>query len=915
VTRRGIAALTVVCVLTLPAISARADAPIKSFSVSTTSTQAGGHPDITTTFELGARDNQSIKPPSCDCQDAKDITMNFPAGLIGNPHALPACTSAELAAVACPPDSQIGVTDVEAGIGFSMVPVYNLEPHPGEAGLIGFNYPSVNFPVYFALSPRTESDYGLTATSTGLTHVFPLESARLTLWGVPASSIHDRQRFPLGFANCYDFEHPPYECENEHEAVSTPGLPSNAPEEPFLQNPTTCGVPASVSMEVVSYDGGTSSVESPWPATTGCDQLSFNPSLFAQPTGTETDSPSGLEVDLQVPQQESPSVPSPSEIRAATVTLPVGFSINPNAADGKLACGDLEARLGTRDEAQCPQFSKIGSLTIRSSALPGPLPGFVYLGAPLPGERYRILLVANGFSVHVKLTGSVRPSPVNGQLVVSFNDLPQSPLSEFNMHFFGSERGLLATPDHCGTYPVDSTFTPWDSALKEQSSTQYFTLDSGPNGTPCPPPARPFHPGFQAASVNSAAGSHAPFSLELMRSDGDQNLAALTVSTPPGLLAALSGIPYCSEAALATAADASYPGLAEQASSVCPLASQIGTTTTAAGAGTHPVYLPGKVYLAGPYKGAPLSLAVITPAISGPYDLGNVVVRAALRVDPWTAQVTAVSDPLPQIFVGIPLRLREIRVNLDREDFALNPTNCDPFSVDARVTGDQEAAVDLAEPFQVANCASLPFGPKLSMRLSGATRRTGNPALTTVLTAKAGEANVSSATVTLPPTEQIDNAHINSPCTRVQFAADSCPPGSVIGSAKAETPLLGKPLEGPVYLMTGFGHKLPDVVAALRGQIDIDLDGHVYTVHRAIRTTFSSAPDAPISKFTLSLDGGRKGLLENNTDLCRASLVAVAAITGQNGASVEQSPALQAPCGEAARHRRHRGHGRAVGRR
>ena len=289
---------------------------------------------------------------------------------------------------------------------------------------------------------------------------------------------------------------------------------------------------------------------------------------------------------------------------------------------------------------------------------------------------------------------------------------------------------------------------------------------------------------------------------------------------------------------------------------------------------------------------------MVIPAVSGPYDLGNVVVRVALHVDPTDAHITAVSDPLPQILDGIPLRLRELRVNLDRQNFALNPTNCDPFSVGAQVFGDQGAEADRAAPFQVANCSGLSFTPKLTTAFSGSTTRTGNPALTAVLTAKPGEANISRATVTLPPTEQIDNAHINSPCTRAQFAANSCPPGSVIGSAKAQTPLLDKPLEGPVYLMTGFGHKLPDVVAALKGQIDINLDGHVYAVHKAIHTTFAIVPDAPVSKFTLSLDGGKRGLLENNTNLCASTQYVNVLMDGQNGKSVGENPVLQTPCGK-----------------
>jgi hypothetical protein len=660
---------------------------------------------------------------------------------------------------------------------------------------------------------------------------------------------------------------------------------------------------------VLSYDGGTDSAEMAWPQMTGCDQLSFNPSLYAQPTTTETDSASGIDVNLTVPQQLSPTIPSPTELKGATVTLPQGFSINPNAADGKTSCSDAEARFGTEEEALCPDFSKVGSLTIDSPALPGPLPGFVYLGEPLPGNRYRIFLVANGFGVHIKLAGTVTPDPVTGQVAVTFENLPQSPFSAFNMHFFGSERGLLATPTQCGSYQVTTRFVPWDASLAAQTSHQFFTLDKGPYGAPCPGPIRPFNPTFQAASANHAPGAHAPFSLELRRADGDQDLAGLTLTTPPGFSATLAGIPYCPDGALALAASPSYSGIVEQESSVCPTASQIGTALAGAGAGNHPVYVPGKVYLAGPYKGAPLSLAVITPAISGPYDLGNVVVRVALRVDPTDAHITAVSDPLPQILQGIPLRLRAIRINLDRPGFAINPTNCDPFLIEAAVLGDQGSVANLGEHFQLANCGTLPFEPDLALSLAGGEKRTQNPALTAVLKAKPGEANIARTSVALPAGEILDNAHIQNPCTRVQFAANACPPSSVLGFAKAVTPLLEKPLEGPVYLRSS-SHKLPDVVADLRGQVEIVLDGRVDTVKRRLRTTFETVPDAPVTEFVLKLKGGSKGLLQNTENLCGKKQVALEKMTGQNGKHDSKNAAVETPCG--SKQRPHRGRARGV---
>ena len=506
----------------------------------------------------------------------------------------------------------------------------------------------------------------------------------------------------------------------------------------------------------------------------------------------------------------APKFPPPRRSARPAIKLPKGFSINTGAADGKSACADVEARLGTPKEAQCPETSKVGTVTLNSSALPGPIPGFVYLLEPKAGDRYRILLSANGFATHVKVVGSVTPDPATGQLTTSFPNLPESPFTDFNIHYFGSERGLLATPTQCGTYPVESSFTPWDSALPEQTSTQLFTLSSGPGGAPCPGSSRPFNPAFQASSVNSTAAAHSPFSLEVTRNDGEQNLSSIDVTTPPGFSATLKGIPYCPDVALAAAAAPSYSGLQQQSNPSCPPASQIGTATVGAGAGSHPVYLPGQVYLAGPYKGAPLSLAVITPAVSGPYDLGSVVVRAAINVNPETAQITAVSDSLPQIFEGIPLRLRSVLVNLNRPNFTLNPTNCDPFAVNTQVFGSEGAVASPSEHFQAANCRTLPFAPKLNLKLTGGVHRRGHPAIQATLQTNPGEANPSSVSVTLPSGELLDNAHIGTVCTKPQFAQNACPAGSLVGDAEVATPLLDQPLKGPVYLRSS-SHGLPDL--------------------------------------------------------------------------------------------------------
>jgi hypothetical protein len=858
--------------------------------------QAGGHPDVKIQMNWDNSTHHENAPtaPSnpCICDDPKIATQHFPTGFIGNPHATPLCEIVEFSFGRCPPGSQVGKVEPIAGFGFA--PIYNVQPHPGEPALTAFWVPLVQEPVFISLAGRTESDYGLDSVSSPIFRPIPeFHVLGVELWGVPDAESHRSERFnsPLKeFGLCFST---PESCVGN----GTTGAPANVTPIPYLENPTTCGVPLNATMSLLYYTGGMVHEELPWPSTTGCQQLTFNPSLTAEPTTGQADTPTGMDVDLRVPQEQNPDTPSPSEIRSATTTLPQGFSLNPNAADGKTTCSDADTQIGTRNAATCPAFSKVGSLTLDSSALPAPIPGWIYLGDPKPGNKYRIVLAASGWGTNFKIVGSVRPDPATGRITVAFEDLPQSPLTEFKMHFFGSERGLLATPTQCGEYPVESEFVPWDSALPPQRSKSSFDVNSGPNGQPCPNGPRPFSPRFKGGASNTTAATHSPLTLEFDREDGEQDISSVGVTAPKGLLATLRGVTYCPESAITAAMDAAHTGGAELAAPTCPASSQIGTVVAGAGAGTHQLYAPGRAFLAGPYKGAPLSMVFVTPAVSGPYDLGNVVVRAAVNVDPVTAQATISSDPLPQILEGIPLRLRTIRVNLDRPGFTLNPTNCEPAAMIASLLGNEGAPFSIRTGFQVANCASLPYGPNLALKLNGGVNRRGHPAIHAVLQTKEGEANTKSVVVTLPKGEQVDIAHLNTVCTRVQFAADACPPGSLIGEAQATTPLLANPLSGNVYLRSS-SHKLPDMVVKLRGQIDFELAGRIDTTKGgSLRTNFESLPDAPVSSFSLNLFGGKRGVVINSESLCGKPKSAAVKMAGQNGALVTSSTNLQVSCG------------------
>jgi hypothetical protein len=866
---------------------------ILNFSTFTSSTQAGGHPDVGLEMEFPeAKFLQGTTDP-------RRISTHLPAGFIGNPHAIPTCTLLLFSQNECPPASQVGVAKAAAFIVNARSPIYNMVPKPGQAGLLAFFIQGSGTTQYIEVSARTDSDYGLDNVATTIFHPFTLTIIGIELWGVPAEPRHDSLRFTTPISKDCNFN----TCPN-----GVTGASAGVAPEAFLSNPTNCGGEAlETSVDVEFYDHTFGSASSSVPATTGCAQLAFNPSMTVKPTSGEADSASGLDVDLRVPQISSPTTPSPSEIRGTTVELPPGISINPNAADGKTSCADSETGIGTLGPSSCPEFSKVGTVEIDSSALPGPIPGAIYLGEPKDGDPYRLILAADGFGTHIKFAGSSKTNPDTGQIVVSFEDLPQSPLTDFNMHFFGSERGLLATPTQCGSYPVVAEFEPWDNVLENQSSTSFFTISSGPGGSPCPNGRRPLSPGFVAGTANPTAGFHTPFKLELTRPDGQQNLTGFSIATPPGFSATLRGVPYCPESALANLTAGGVTGLAELAQPSCPAASLLGSATIGSGAGTHPLYTQGRVYLAGPYKGAPLSLATVVPAVSGPYDLGNVLVRAAVYVNRSNAQITAVTDPLPQILGGIPLRMRSVRIELDRSGFALNPTNCEPMSTTANVLGNEGATANVSSHFQVGNCAEMSFGPRLNLRLTGGVNRRGHPAIHATVTAQPGEANISRVSTALPKGELLDNNHLGSPCTRPQFDSGTCPAESLLGTAEAVTPLLDNPLRGNVYLRTSPNHKLPDIVADLKGQIDIELVGKVDTVHGgALRTTFEGVPDAPVTSFRLDLAGGAKGLLQNSRTLCGKRKRAEVRMTGQNGALVKTKPKLKAACGGKGRHARHK---------
>jgi hypothetical protein len=888
---------------------------------------AGAHPYMTS-FSLAV---PTIEVPGvAEAQPAEALRsagFELPQGLVVDPQASKArCPFKKLNSGArtprqrCSLESQVGEAVIYlAGLAELRVPLYNMVPPPGAAAELGFELESTPITVLGGVS----GGFHLTAHSSEILSRFPLPKVTINLWGVPSDSRHDNQREGEGCSN----QEPGYAgCSIE---------PSPAA---FVTMPTSCGESPTLTATIRGWLGNeasrtqrlASSGNQPFDVN-GCNSLEFNPTIASKATTNVADSPSGLDFNLHQPQNQQLDGLATAALKDTTVTLPAGMNLNPAVAGGLAACS--EAQMGYAPEEgktrfatthqTCPDASKLGTVEISTPLLDHKLPGAVYLAKPYEnpfGNLTAIYLAIEDEEAGViaKLAGKATPDPVTGQLSATFTENPELPVEDIDLHFFNGARAAFTTPLTCGTKTTTSVLTPWSTPegadAVRTDSFQTEVPAGGSGNCPTSEANAPNKPSFTAGTLAPEAGAYSPFVLKLTRPDGTQRLTAIDTTLPKGLAAKFAGIPYCSEAQIAQAQARSNPnqGALEQASPSCPAASEVGIATVGAGSGPTPTYVQGHAYLAGPYKGAPLSLAIITPAIAGPFDLGAVVVRTAIYINPETAQGHAVSDPLPSIIQGVPLDIRSVAIKLDRPGgFTLNPTSCDPMAITgsaAMLTG-QSAA--LTSPFQVGGCSALKFKPNLKISLKGGTKRHSFPALKAVLTYPKGQnANIASAQVTLPHSAFLEQGHIGTVCTRVQFAADACPKASIYGKAKAITPLLDQPLEGPVYLRSS-SHELPDLVAALHGQIDVDLVGRVDTGKGGgIRNTFEAAPDAPVSKFVLEMKGGSKGLLVNSEDICRKPQRASVSFTGQNGKAFDATPLIKNSCGGKAKKKSSKkGHG------
>ena len=922
-------ALSIALALSLALIaplSAQASFGLYGFDVAfsnedgTPATQAGSHPfAFTTSFGINFTGKKSDGR-------IRDVLAELPAGFAADTTAYPRCSSVDFLTIGpggplCPADTVVGIDASsfnEPGI-WQTSPIFNLVPPPGALIRLGFRVDNEeNIIIDGRLSP--EAPYRAEATTLNAPQLLDVFGSKVQLWGDPSNPAHDEFRGQCGFQTSFlspgDIEG--FRFENQ----SGETCPVEPRAKPLLTLPTNCEAPGISSYEAFSWEGDVNKGSSethdaggnPQPFT-GCGALGFKPSIEAKPTTRAAESPTGLDLSVDVADEGLTSKEglAQSDIKKVALTLPEGMTANPSIAEGLEACSEAQLEAEKLDSAPgqgCPEASKIGTVSVESPLAEEPINGALYVARPYENEFHSLLafyfvLRNQKLGVIVKQAAKVEPDPNTGQLIGITDNIPQLPFSHFSLHFREGGRSPLISPASCGTHEVKAKMFPWSGGPPSETSST-FSIISGPNEGPCPKAGiPPFHPAFEAGSTNNAAGKYSPFSMRLTRKDGEQEMTKFSATLPPGVLGKLAGVDRCPDAQIALAR--TKTGTAELKSPSCPANSKIGRTLGGAGVGSQLTFIGGSLYLAGPFRGDPLSVVAITPAVAGPFDVGTVVVRVALTLNPKTGEVEADgshSEPIPHILKGIPLNVRELRVYADRPDFTLNPTSCEPSSARATLFGSylklldpaDDVPVGLSTRYQASSCASLGFSPKLSIKLKGGgTHRGGHPGLRAVLKAKEGDANIEGTTVRLPRSAFLDQGHIRTVCTRVQFAAKACPQGAVYGHVRAFTPLLTEPLEGPIYLRSS-NHKLPDLVFALHGIVDVEASARIDSIHGGIRTTFTEVPDAPIEKVIATFQGAKKGLIVNSTDLCARKHSADVQLEAHNGKRLRIEPVVQPSC-------------------
>jgi hypothetical protein len=649
---------------------------------------------------------------------------------------------------------------------------------------------------------------------------------------------------------------------------------------------------------------------------------------------------------MKFPQTENPEVSATSELRNATVKFPPGFTLDPSSGDGLAACS--EAQIGwlggtpknfSAGEPECPEASKVGSLEVTSPLIPRKLTGEMYVANqdenPYGSVIGLYVVVQDPITgVLIKIAGKTVTNPGTGQITGVFEENPEFPINELKLSFFGGPRAEFATPDGCGSFQTTSDLEPWSAPDSGPDALPFagFPITTGCVGG--------FNPVFTGSDTNVQAGAYSPFVASFSREDTDQELGGLSVSLPPGLSGNLSGIPLCGEA--------------QANAGTCPEASQIGTVLAEAGPGPNPLPNIGKAYLTGPYNGGSFGMSVVVPAIAGPFNFGNVVVRQSLRIDPATAQVTVVSNPFPTMLSpkttnskgeaeedGIPIRLRRVQVRIERpggRGFTFNPTSCNKLKVGGSITSAQGETKALETPFQVTNCASLKFTPRFTATTSAKSSRADGASLTLKVSRAAGpesgQANFAGVKVELPKQLPSRLTTLQKACTNAQFQTNpaGCPPASIVGYAKVLTPILPVPLEGPVYFVSHGGEAFPSLIFALQGDnVTLDVISTTFISKAGITSgTLKAVPDAPFTSFELTLPekpySALTADLPNSAkgSFCGQTMKIPTTFLAQNGLEAHQNtPVTVTGCAKAkakktkhktrARKSRHAGAGKAKG--
>jgi hypothetical protein len=910
-----ISLIACLCVLLVPVV-ARADFGIKpgsmktGFEVSEGVTglpQASSHPYA---FNLSFALNTDSEGRS-EGGEMRDVLIDLPPGMIGNPTAVSRCSRQEFEGFtpACPPNSQVGV--IHANIpGFTFVagPIYNVVPPPGVAAQLGFSLDGLNALQNASLRSGSEG-YGVHVATNDIPEEITLVDA--TIWGTPGEESHDEQRGQGAFNGFQEGSH-------FQGAIL-----------PFFTLPADCAAPLETRVSVDSrLDPGHFVSATAYSVNTGgepaallgCDSVPFNPGVSATTTVPEAESASGLDFNLAFPNDglmnPEPGTVVETEPVKAVVTLPAGVVVNPSAVTGQTACPLSSFEPAAGGVPSCPSGSRIGTLVAHSPLLEEPIEGGVYLAEQQHnpfGSLVAIYFIARApiRGVTIAQAGRVDIDPVTGQLTTTFGGLPPVPYSDLALDLREGPHGVLTTPNACGTYTAQARFYPFSDPTKATVRNAPLKITSGANGAGCSSgeTGLPNSPSFEAGTTTPFAGMFSPFVFKIAREDGTQRLGAITTTLPEGLLGRLAMVPFCSDAQIAAASARSGEGQGalEQASPSCPESSQVGVVNITAGSGPDPYPVQGKAYLAGPYKNAPLSLAIVTPAVAGPFDLGAVVVRVGLYIDPDTAQITAISDPFPTILDGIPLDIRSVSLNMNRPGFTFNPTSCEPLSVTGQETSTLNQTVGLSSRFQVGGCQGLPFKPTMTISTQGKTSKANGAGLTVTVSQHPGEADIHKVDLTLPAVLPARLTTLQQACTETQFNTNpaGCPPGSFIGTAKALTPILNVPLTGPAILVSHGGAAFPDVVFLLQANergatIRVDLDGKTDIKKGITYSRFETVPDAPITSFETSLPQGPHSVLAANGNLCATKLSIPTSLTGQNGALVKQNtPVTVAGCPKA----------------